>query len=119
MRFTFPLSRSLRIIRHPVGPGRHIRRPESNRLVADDMRKSWLFIAGLLSLSLSGGCASVATPDWCHAGTVPAQQARALRYDPYPESELGGSMLGARPRDYEKPPPEPTRGRRFFGKWGQ
>jgi len=74
-----------------------------------------LVIFGALS-----GCRGVARPDWTHPGTASTQQKRALRYDPYPESTLGGAtMEGTRPREYENPPPEASRARWQLGNWGQ
>ena len=45
-------------------------------------------------------------------GSIPAgagNRARAPWYDPYPENEPGPAMVGVRPREYQKPPPEPSR----------
>ena len=83
------------------------------------MKGPWLLAAGLLVSSALAGCASTAKPNWLHPGTAQAQQARALRYDPYPENESGPPMTGDRPREYETPPPEPSRARWFLGNWGQ
>jgi len=83
------------------------------------MKRPWLFIAWLLLLSAVGGCAKTAGPNWLHPGGAPAQQTRALRYDPYPENEPGPPVVGARPREYENPPSETSRSRWFLGRWGQ
>jgi hypothetical protein len=80
-------------------------------------------ILGLaLLLGLAGGltgCKSDAGPDWLHPGTQQAQQARALRYDPYPEPNIGPNVDGARPRDYDKPLAETQRARWQLGDWQQ
>ena len=82
------------------------------------MKGRWSLAAGLL-LGLAG-CASTTKPDVLHPGTLQAQQARALRYDPYPTDETGAPpMTGDRPREYDKPPPEPSRARWQLGNWGQ
>jgi len=74
------------------------------------MKGRWSLAAGLL-LGLAG-CRSTATPDLMHPGTQQAQQARALRYDPYAVNETGAPpMTGTGPREYDKPPPEPSRAR--------
>jgi hypothetical protein len=65
------------------------------------------------------GCQDIAGPDWFHPGTAAAQQKRALRYDPYPENDSGPSTAGTRPRDFDIPPPEPSRARWEDGKWGE
>ena len=75
------------------------------------MKGPWSFAAGLLILTALGGCKSTAGPSWLHPGPAQTQQARALRYDPYPENEPSPGMAGVRPREYEKPPPEPSRAR--------
>ena len=83
------------------------------------MKRPWFFVAGLLLLTSLGGCKSTAGPSWLHPGSASVQQNRALRYDPYPENESGPAMVGARPREYDKPPPEPSRARWKIGNWGQ
>jgi hypothetical protein len=83
------------------------------------MNRPWLLAAGLMILIALGGCKTTAKPDLTHPGSTPTQQARALRYDPYPENEPGPPMVGTRPREYQVPPPEPSRARWFLGNWGQ
>jgi hypothetical protein len=74
--------------------------------------------AALLLLVACWGCSSIAMPDWAHPGSAEVQRRRALQYDPYLESEPGPAIPGVRPREYDKPPPEPSRARWFLGKWG-
>ncbi len=83
------------------------------------MKGPWSAAAGLLMLVALDGCRDIAGPDWTHPGTAAAQQKRALRYDPYPESDSGPSMEGTRPREFEIPPPEPSRARWQLGNWGE
>jgi hypothetical protein len=83
------------------------------------MKGLWSLAAELLILGGLAGCASTAGPSWLHPGTTQAQQSRALRYDPYPENECGSPLVGDRPREFDKPPPEPSRARWFLGNWGQ
>jgi hypothetical protein len=83
------------------------------------MKGPWPLAAGLLILAALGGCRGMATPDWSHPGSASVQQKRALRYDPYPENELGPPMTGTRPREYANPPPETSRARWQDGNWGQ
>lgn len=83
------------------------------------MSGPWVLAAGLLIAVGTSGCKSTAGPCWLHPGPAQTQQNRALRYDPYPENETGPAMVGARPREYQKPPPEASRARWFLGRWGQ
>ena len=83
------------------------------------MKQPYLLVAGLTFLMILVGCKSTAGPCWLHPGTARTQQTRALRYDPYPESNPGSAMIGVRPREFEKPPPETSRARWFLGKWGE
>ena len=70
-------------------------------------------ILGLVALVflVLAGCQSTAPPSLAHPGSAQVQQNRAVRFDPYPENEMGPPMVGVRPRDYENPLPEPTRSR--------
>jgi hypothetical protein len=82
------------------------------------MKRPW-FAGGLLIILLCMGCKTTAKPDLFHPGSTATQQQRALRYDPYLQNEPSQATLGARPREYETPPPEPSRARWYLGKWGQ
>lgn len=75
----------------------------------------------LLAILLFGGagCRSVSPPNWFHPGPAAYQQSTAERYDPYPENEIGPQIVGARPREFQKPPPEPVRARWLPWKWGR
>jgi hypothetical protein len=88
---------------------------DTRRFVMDWQRS---LAPGVILITLSG-CSSIATPDWINPGSAQAQQTRALRYDPYPDNEAGPAMVGVRPREYEIPPPEPSRARWYLGNWGQ
>ena len=70
------------------------------------------------ALVIAGGCASVGRPDWLDPGPVRNQQRRAVRFDPFMQSDIGpygfrqyGIMDGSRPRDYAEPVPEVRRSR--------
>ena len=65
------------------------------------------------------GCRSVGPPNWLHPGPAVHQQSTAERFDPYPENEPGPEIVGARPREYQKPPPEPSRARWLPWSWVQ
>jgi hypothetical protein len=65
------------------------------------------------------GCAkpdksSIARPNLLRPGTADLQQARAKRFDPYPENEPGPRINEARPREYDRPYPEVDRARWTF-----
>jgi hypothetical protein len=109
--FVFRRPGQLRIIRDPRWAGG----PQGDLA----MKGPLLVAVGLLTLTVLGGCKGTAGPCWCHPGPAPTQQTRALRYDPYPENEAGPAMVGVRPREYQKPPPEASRARWEIGKWGQ
>jgi len=70
------------------------------------------------ALVIASGCASVGRPDWLDPGPVRNQQRRAVRFDPFMQSDIGpygfrqyGIMDGSRPRDYAEPVPEVRRSR--------
>ena len=70
------------------------------------------------ALVIAGGCASVGRPDWLDPGPVRNQQRRAVRFDPFMQSDIGPYgfrqyviMDGSRPRDYAEPVPEVRRSR--------
>jgi len=65
------------------------------------------------------GCRGVAPPNWSHPGTAAYQQSEAERFDPYPENETGPAIVGGRPREFQKPPAEPTRARWLPWSWAQ
>lgn len=68
-------------------------------------------------MALSAGCASLGKPTWPAGGTARMQQRRAVRFDPYPQDDIGPYLFreplmdGTRPRDYNEPVPEIRRSR--------
>jgi len=77
-----------------------------------------LLLMGILLLGVAG-CRSVSRPNWLHPGPAAFQQSTAERYDPYPENETGPQIVGARPREFQKPPPESARARWIPWNWGR
>jgi hypothetical protein len=75
------------------------------------MKGIWSLAVGLLVLSAMQGCQSTAKPSLAHPRSAEVQQKRALRYDPYPETNVGPGMSETRPRDYQNPPAETSRAR--------
>jgi len=70
------------------------------------------FVCLILMLwTLGAGCGTTGGPNWFHPGPAVWQQARAERFDPYPENEPGPQVTGARPRAYDRPLPEVDRAR--------
>ena len=69
----------------------------------------WL-LAAMLVLG-PAGCRTLAPPNWFHPGPAKYQQERAHQFDPYPEKESGPPIVGARPLEYQNPPPELQRTR--------
>ncbi len=77
-----------------------------------------VMLAGALLMGVAG-CRSVSLPNWFHPGTAAYQQGTAERFDPYPENETGPQIVGARPREFQKPPPEAQRARWIPWNWGR
>ena len=74
-----------------------------------DNKRRWI-VTLLLASPL--GCQRIAPPYFLHPGTEGYQQARAQRFDPYAEAQIGADTLsidGARPRDYARPASEVKR----------
>ncbi|MDZ7617255.1 MAG: hypothetical protein U1E05_09635 [Patescibacteria group bacterium] len=67
--------------------------------------------ACLLLVGIQAGCRGLAPPNIGYPGTASDQQARAEKFDPYPENEAGPAVEGGRPREYTKPIPEVDRAR--------
>ena len=63
----------------------------------------------LIALVLLVGCADIAPPRIFHPGSQEYQQNRALRFDPYPLTDVAPEIVGGRPLQYIKPAPENER----------
>lgn len=73
-----------------------------------------LGLVGVLGLcTLACGCAA-RRPLWQPPGPLPNQQFRATVHDPYADNEVGPEVVGARPREFQKPLPEAVRARGFW-----
>ena len=73
------------------------------------MNRSCRWILTLVLVGLAGGC--VSGPRWLHPGPAQYQQQKAVQFDPYPYNDICPAVVGARPRDYDKPLAEPARAR--------
>lgn len=72
------------------------------------MRSSKSFL-GLLLLAALAGCRDIATPRLLNPGSAPLQAARARRFDPFPENDVGPSTVSMRPPGFEHEYPEAER----------
>lgn len=52
-------------------------------------------------------------PSLFHPGPTGPQQYDAVYHDPYPLDDVAPEVVGGRPREYQKPVPQVTRGRLF------
>ncbi len=72
-------------------------------------------ICALVTIAAGSGCASLGKPQWLEPGPARNQQRRAVRFDPFMETENRHDQLsimdGSRPRDYAQPVPEVKRAR--------
>jgi hypothetical protein len=63
------------------------------------------------------GCEKMAGPNLLHPGSAQEQQRRAIRYDPYPQTDVGPTAPSVRPKTYDKPIAEPSQARWFLNGW--
>jgi hypothetical protein len=82
------------------------------------MRRYGLPLLTLLLVTLAG-CPSLSPPNLFRPGPVSVQRARAVQFDPLPETNNGPEIVGARPREAQVSAPEPVRGRFFPWNWGR
>lgn len=87
------------------------------------MRRSAHCLIALLALA-SSGCANgrfmgLAWPQWGSPGGVDTQRNDASLHDPYPDPNAGPEVVGGRPREFQKPLPEPVRNRWLTDSWWQ
>ena len=79
------------------------------------MKTSWPPMLGLLFVVATlAGCRSTATPCFAHPGGAEQQRKEAVRYDPYPDPNIGPNVDGARPREYQQPISEPASARWYL-----
>jgi hypothetical protein len=70
-------------------------------------RRRWLLAAVLISGVV--GCGGFGRPRDTGPGPASYQRTVAEQFDPYPENEPGPPIVGARPREFQKPTPETPR----------
>jgi len=83
------------------------------------MMRRLALCACLMLVGAGTGCRNMGMPRLFHPGPAAYQQAEAQRFDPYPELESGPPIDGARPREFDKPLPEPARARQVPWHWIQ
>jgi len=83
------------------------------------MNKSWSLLLVAVFLMAMAGCSSNGRTNWACPGPAAYQQQRAQRFDPYAEKEVGPEIVGARPREFDKPVAEPARARWLPWNWSQ
>jgi predicted small lipoprotein YifL len=74
------------------------------------MRDLGRWVVAAVLLAGLAGC-GMERPRLFHPGPAAYQQKKAERFDPYADNDIGPEVVGARPRDYQKPIPEPSRAR--------
>lgn len=71
-------------------------------------------VGAALAVAASVGCGpNFRMPNLFHPGPAGPQRFDAVYHDPYPLDDAGPAVVGGRPREYQKPVPEVTRGRLF------
>jgi hypothetical protein len=71
----------------------------------------WLVIPiGVVALV---SCRGTIMPRLESPGTAGTQRSNALQYDPYPLDDVAPPVAGGRPKEYDRPIPEVTRGKLF------
>lgn len=57
----------------------------------------------ILALAPVAGCRGTQQPSLSYPGSVDYQRHEAQIHDPFPDTAAGPELLGARPRDYDRP----------------
>ena len=70
------------------------------------------------SLTLVACSPTVHKPHLDSPGSAPYQRKLAENFDPYPLPDMGPEMVGARPREFDKPRNEVERSRQFLDSVG-
>jgi len=74
------------------------------------MKPVRLIAVAFLVVGLLPGC--LAPPSIVHPGPEAYQQARAQKFDPYPDPNVGTPVAGTRPQDFQNPPAEVLQGQK-------
>ncbi len=67
----------------------------------------------ILAVALVGvaGCTGLRGPSWSRPGPAAYQQRVAERFDPFAQPDVAPEVVGARPRESQRPLAEPARAR--------
>ncbi|MCA9240652.1 MAG: hypothetical protein KDA37_10645 [Planctomycetales bacterium] len=76
-------------------------------------RTPWLLLLAIGLTSAPGCGGNFRLPNLFHPGPTGPQRYDAVYHDPYPIDDLGPEVEGGRPREYQRPVPQVTRGRLF------
>lgn len=79
-------------------------------------RAVMLTVTLLLVSAGVAGCTS-GRPNLRHPGDLQTQRFNAIAHDPYTDVDAGPEVVGGRPRDFQKPLPEPVRNRWLMDSW--
>ncbi|MFV1965456.1 MAG: membrane or secreted protein [Pirellulaceae bacterium] len=83
------------------------------------MRFTLPFCCALAILALFSGCGRSRPLLW-PVGPVEQQRRNASLHDPYSDNDIGPEVVGGRPREFQKPRPEPVRNEwRRSSFWGR
>ena len=75
-------------------------------------RPFWCGLLLVCSLLILAGC-NLGHTSWFNPGTIEMQQQRATFHDPYTDNDAAPTVVGGRPRDFDRPASEPTRAQPF------
>jgi hypothetical protein len=71
-----------------------------------------LVIVGVMAAGCTAGRPNLRQP-----GDLQTQRFNAIAHDPYTDVDAGPEVVGGRPRDFQKPLPEPVRNRWLMDSW--
>ncbi len=75
-----------------------------------------LVIVGVMAAGCTSGC-TAGRPNLRQPGDLQTQRFNAIAHDPYTDVDAGPEVVGGRPRDFQKPLPEPVRNRWLMDSW--
>jgi hypothetical protein len=81
------------------------------------MKSSTLSVV-ILAVALAASIGCMRRPNiFSPPGSTTYQRYHATIHDPYPDHDLGPEIVGGRPREFDKPHPEPIRNRWLSDSW--
>jgi len=73
-------------------------------------------VALVVAGAIVAGC-TAGRPNLRQPGDLQTQRFNAIAHDPYTDVDAGPEVVGGRPRDFQKPLPEPVRNRWLMDSW--